>query len=139
MDNLGTEGKIHMEDLPETEVESLRGSVNNLEIGQFAIARFAARKLNQYTLKCGPEVRKEIVALFIGLMNIICDQDNMLKVLQAKNDTLEKLQGTPDYANVASTAQSPKVVKGTPHTLLISSVQEEASPEMTERYLRENL
>lgn len=42
----------NLEVVPETEFESLQGSLNNLEVGQLATVCFAAVKLNQHIHKC---------------------------------------------------------------------------------------
>lgn len=81
----------------------------------------------------------EMVVLVTSLMNIVSDQDTMSKVLQAKNDILEKVQVTLTYGNGASNVPSPKGVKGTPTHIVYCSVEEDATPQVIECQLREKL
>lgn len=66
------------------------------------------------------EHRAEIVILLNNLVSIVIDHDCVIKVLQAKVETLEKFKHL-SYASVASASVEQKV-KSTSSTLLITSV-----------------
>lgn len=77
--------------ISETELKGLQGSVDYHEVGKLEIIHFVAAKFDRNILKCGSkDERREIRTFLSQPMKITSNQDTMIKVLQSKNDTVEK-------------------------------------------------
>lgn len=88
--------------VPETEFESHQGSVDRYKLGQLTVARDADTRVISLIMRGdNAEQRSEMVALLSRITKIKTNQDCIVKVLQAKHETCDKLK-QPMYASITS-------------------------------------